>query len=100
MKICTDLQELYDLGARKIIVFELAPIGCYPKVVQSVKPKTKCADEVNNIVSIFNSLLDAKVKELGYTLNGTTFVVAKTYQLIYHMIQNPSVYGNHKHTLP
>lgn len=45
------LQRLYDLGARKIVVFEIGPIGCVPVITSQNKHKEKCVKVKNQRVS-------------------------------------------------
>lgn len=56
------------LGARNFVVFEIGAIGCLPvmlKTPQPMPPKTRCLDQVNSLVSIYNAKLAAKLNELG-----------------------------------
>lgn len=77
-----------------MVVFEIPPLGCYPIVLERIKSNTRCVENVNNMVTIFNDKLGAKVKELSSTLKDTTIILAKTYELVYDMINNSSTYGN------
>ena len=83
------LQELYELGARKFLVFEIVPLGCYPVVLKVIKPNTRCADEANNLALIFNQKLEHKVKVLSSTHKDATFTIAKTYNLIIDLVEKP-----------
>ncbi|KAG5551559.1 hypothetical protein RHGRI_009832 [Rhododendron griersonianum] len=92
------LQELYNLGARKFVVFEIAPLGCLPDVIDKTKPLTICDEQINGLVSIFNTNLGVKLNELKSILSGSTFVTAKSYQFIHDIIHAPLhhvIQGNH-----
>ena len=80
-----------------MVVFEIPPIGCYPIVLENVKSNTRCAENVNNMVSIFNDKLQQKVKELSSTSKDSTIILARTYDLVYDMVNNSSAYGNTSH---
>ncbi|KAE9467442.1 hypothetical protein C3L33_00648, partial [Rhododendron williamsianum] len=41
--------ELYNLGARKFVVFEVAPLGCLPDVLDKTKPSTLCDEQINGL---------------------------------------------------
>jgi len=41
------MQDLYNLGARKMILFELGPIGCFPSVMNKAEQKVSCQEELN-----------------------------------------------------
>ncbi|KAF3439106.1 hypothetical protein FNV43_RR17381 [Rhamnella rubrinervis] len=87
------LKTLYELGARKMVVFEIGPLGCYPAILKSHKPETKCVDEINQMVSTFNLKLAHMVKTLRSMQRDATIIVAKTYSLIFDMVERPSSYG-------
>ncbi|KAF7136414.1 hypothetical protein RHSIM_Rhsim08G0177000 [Rhododendron simsii] len=87
------LQELYNLGARKFVVFEVAPLGCLPDVLDKTKPSTLCDEHINGLVSVFNTNLGVKLNKLKSLLNGSTFVTAKSYRLIHDIIYNPLHHG-------
>ncbi|XP_058227438.1 GDSL esterase/lipase 7-like [Rhododendron vialii] len=87
------LQELYNLGARKFVVFEVAPLGCLPDVLDKTKPSTLCDEHINGLVSVFNTNLGVKLNKLKSVLNGSTFVTAKSYRLIHDIIYNPLHHG-------
>ena len=76
-----------------IIVFEIGPIGCYPLIVGRDKPEGLCANELNDMISLFNGKLYYKLVELSSALEGTNFFLAKTFRLIYEMVEHPYNYG-------
>ena len=79
-----------------MVVFEIGPLGCYPAILKSHKPETKCANEINQMVSIFNLKLEQTVKTLRSIQIDATIIVAKTYSLIFYMVERPSSYGKRK----
>ncbi|PIA63289.1 hypothetical protein AQUCO_00200958v1 [Aquilegia coerulea] len=85
------LQGLYKLGARKMIISKIGPLGCIPRY--RIKPSEQCADDVNKIVSNFNSILPETIARLASVLPGTVFTFVKNYESIQAMIQAPSKYG-------
>lgn len=87
------LQELYYLGARKFVVFEIAAIGCFPAILNKVKPKTRCVEDTNKLVSIFNKKLANELNLLSTILEGSTFTKAESYRLTYNMLKHPARYG-------
>jgi phospholipase/lecithinase/hemolysin len=92
------LQALYKLGARRIVVFEIGPIGCYPASLKVFTPRTKCAEHINDMVAIFNRKLHRKIEALRSQLKDATILVAEMYGLIKDMIERPSSYGNYAFT--
>ena len=88
------LQRLYDLGARKIVVFELGPIGCIPSIMRGLRPKgIKCDENKNKIVSLFNNELGLMLNNLSLTLQHSHFIIGRAHSLAYDAIINPAKYG-------
>ncbi|KAI3994097.1 hypothetical protein MKX01_012354 [Papaver californicum] len=70
------LTTIHDLGGRKFEVYGIGALGCLPVILANVNPKstTPCAENVNNLVNIFNNGLAAKLQQLTSSLEGSTFV--------------------------
>ncbi|KAL5556153.1 hypothetical protein UlMin_038389 [Ulmus minor] len=79
-KLGSQIKTLYELGARSFMVFEVGPIGCYPFKMKKYNSGTKCVDEVNNMIRIYNQRLDNKIRKLMRTYN-TNFVIVRVYNL-------------------
>ncbi|KAJ4707214.1 GDSL esterase/lipase [Melia azedarach] len=92
-KLSFHLQRLYSLGARKIIVFEIGPIGCIPSITRKYKHKGQCVEDKNRDVSLFNNMLPAMLQNLTSSLKGSIFVNGQAHWLGYDAIINPSHYG-------
>ncbi|XVE72266.1 hypothetical protein DITRI_Ditri11bG0025800 [Diplodiscus trichospermus] len=86
-------ERLYKLGARKIIVLEIAPLGCIPHYTRKYELVGKCHEETNQIVSYFNNKLHAMLTNLTSSLQGSTFILARINSLGHDSIINPSSYG-------
>lgn len=84
---------LYDLGARKFVVFELGPIGCIPSIARKTQHDGLCDEEPNKLVSYFNTDLQEMLKNMTSTLRGSMFVLGQIHWLGYDVIINPSKYG-------
>ncbi|KAI3937792.1 hypothetical protein MKW92_049299 [Papaver armeniacum] len=89
------LTTIYNNGGRKFVVYGIGALGCLPIVLANVNPKptTPCAENVNNLVKIFNNGLAAKLQQLTTSLEGSTFVLADTYTDSYAQFQDPVKYG-------
>ena len=87
-------QDLYNLGARKFVVFEIAALGCQPSIVMKYKPtNSKCVDYINTEVFLYNEQLPKKLGELESKLPGSIFVVAKFFDFTLSLVQNPENFG-------
>ncbi|XP_042975646.1 GDSL esterase/lipase 7-like isoform X2 [Carya illinoinensis] len=94
-------QRLYNLGGRKIIMFEIGPIGCIPSITRKKKHNVgQCVEETNQIVSFFNQRLPTFLNNLTSSLHGSTFILGQANFLGYDAIINPSKYGLEDSTSP
>ncbi|RHN50271.1 putative triacylglycerol lipase [Medicago truncatula] len=87
------LKTLYELGARKIVVFEIGPIGCIPAISRTHEHTGECMEEANKMALYFNEKLSAMLKNLTSSLPGSTFVLGQSYSIIIDLYKNPSIYG-------
>ncbi|KAI3745799.1 hypothetical protein L6452_08208 [Arctium lappa] len=63
------VQEIYKLGARKIVVFGAPPIGCTPIVRTTAGGAfRRCQDKENNAAQLFNSMLKQHLQVLASSL--------------------------------
>lgn len=88
------LREMYRLGGRNFVVFEIGPIGCLPTVaLENAGTKTRCVEKPNDLVSIFNAKLASNINQLTSSLQHSTFVLVKTFNLVHGLVENPSRNG-------
>lgn len=86
--------ELLRLGGRNFVVFEIGPIGCLPTVaLENAGTKTRCVEKPNDLVSIFNAKLASNINQLTSSLQHSTFVLVKTFNLVHGLVENPSRNG-------
>ncbi|XP_039120448.1 GDSL esterase/lipase 7-like [Dioscorea cayenensis subsp. rotundata] len=88
------LTRLYRVGARKMVLVGIGPLGCIPSQLSMNNSTTGlCIQRVNDIVSAFNQLLLPLSTSLNSTLPGSFFVYHNTYDTFFDMVNNPSNYG-------
>uniref|UniRef100_A0A2N9FIK5 SGNH hydrolase-type esterase domain-containing protein n=1 Tax=Fagus sylvatica TaxID=28930 RepID=A0A2N9FIK5_FAGSY len=87
------LQELYLLGARKFVVFEIDAMGCEPAFLQIEKSNPKCSEKVNSYIGTYNHKLGVMLERVGKAVVNSTFVLAKRYQIMNDLVANPTRYG-------
>ncbi|KAF6169117.1 hypothetical protein GIB67_038614 [Kingdonia uniflora] len=95
-RLSQSLQRLYKLGARKIVVFEIGPIGCMPTYTKNQKPAGQCVEEYNQLVNYFNTQLAVMLPQLTSTSYGSFFINGKINKIVHNMIQNPCDYGENQ----
>ncbi|XP_024995106.1 GDSL esterase/lipase At4g16230 [Cynara cardunculus var. scolymus] len=88
------LTRLYDMGARKIVIPNVGPIGCIP-YQRDTTPSAgdDCVPLPNHLAQLFNSQLKALLQDLTISLQGSTFVFADVYHIVADIIQNYESYG-------
>ncbi|KAJ6694116.1 hypothetical protein OIU85_004859 [Salix viminalis] len=88
------VQELYELGARRIGVFSAPPVGCVPSQrTLAGGAERECAENLNEAAKIFNSKLSKKLDSLASSLPSGRFVYMDIYNPLLDLIQNPRKYG-------
>ncbi|KAJ6352471.1 hypothetical protein OIU76_001661 [Salix suchowensis] len=88
------VKQLYALGARKLSLTGLPPMGCLPleRATNFMHPDS-CAEEYNDLALEFNGKLKQLVAELNDELPGMKVVFANPYDLLLQLITAPSLYG-------
>ncbi|KAL4339878.1 hypothetical protein GQ457_08G007490 [Hibiscus cannabinus] len=88
------IRELYRLGARKVVIGGLPPMGCLPlERTTNMFFGSDCIDEYNNVAKDFNQKLQGAITGLKQELHGIHLFMASPYDKLMEMIQNPSHFG-------
>lgn len=88
------MQRLFNLGARKIVVANVGPIGCIPNQ-RDANPSAgdSCVIFPNQLAYLFNTQLKDLIVELNSNLAGSIFVYADIYHILEDILQNYTAYG-------
>ncbi|KAK7266637.1 hypothetical protein RIF29_19286 [Crotalaria pallida] len=92
-RLSEQLKRVYNLGARKIVVFNVGPIGCIPAITRTHAHVGDCDENSNQLVTYFNDRLNAMLTSLTTSLPGSKFVLGHANSLANDAIKNPSKYG-------
>ncbi|XP_021732838.1 GDSL esterase/lipase At5g22810-like [Chenopodium quinoa] len=88
------VRKLYWLGARKVGVTSLPPLGCLPAAITIFgKDSNECVDHINKDAITFNDMLNSTAKELQTQLKNLTLVVFDIYQPLYELVTKPEDNG-------
>lgn len=90
------IKDLYALGARKISLGGLPPMGCLPleRTTDFLRGHgDTCNEEYNKVAMNFNGKLSGVVNNLNQELPGIKVVLSNPYFILQQIIQNPSSYG-------
>ncbi|XP_021275226.1 GDSL esterase/lipase At2g42990-like isoform X2 [Herrania umbratica] len=89
------VRQIYGLGARKMSLTGLPPIGCLPEQrATNFEDPLNCVEERNKVALEFNGKLKVLVAKLNKELPGLKVFFADAYDLLLQLIQNPSQYGS------
>lgn len=81
------IQKLYQLGARKIVVNNIFPIGCEPHINFTL---TRGANER---ASFFNQRLSNLIKDLQSTLIGSKIILVNLHKIFEDVFESPASYS-------
>ncbi|CAO2825641.1 unnamed protein product [Amaranthus hypochondriacus] len=88
------IQSLYKLGARKIGVTSLPPLGCVPATITlSGLHQEGCVSKINSDAQNFNKKLNAAAIKLSKQHSDLKLVIFDIYKPFYDLVQNPSKSG-------
>lgn len=92
-----ELKEIYKLGARRIAVFSIPPIGCLPSQRTLAGGSQRgCALSYNSAAQLVNAKLSLQILSLSNsTLPHSRVVYVDVYNPFLDLILHPQNYGNH-----
>lgn len=89
-----DMQRLYDLGARRVLVTGTGPMGCVPAELAMRSRTGDCDVELQRAAALYNPQLVQMVNGLNQEIGGDVFIAANAYRMHMDFISNPRAYGN------
>lgn len=93
----TFLQELYQMGARKLAVVNIPPLGCLPSqrsILGARKGDFKdCLEHANEAAFSFNHGLNIVIQNLNEKYSDYRVIALDCYGPLLDMYQNPTKYG-------
>ena len=96
--VCMNLiiQQLHSLGARKVIVTAVGPIGCIPfELARYHGNSSRCNENINRAIVLFNTELRNLVDRFNAgQLQGAKFVYLDSYKSSNDLYQNGTANGN------
>lgn len=93
------LQDLHSIGARNFMVFNMAPIGCYPAFLVELPHSSNDLDEngcmtnYNSAVVYYNELLNNSLAEVRKTLQSASIVYVDKYSVMLELFRHPEDHG-------
>ncbi|KAF3322130.1 GDSL esterase/lipase EXL3 [Carex littledalei] len=88
------VEQLIQLGARKIAIVGVPPIGCVPSQRTLAGGILRdCASGHNAVARLYNSRLAKEVEKISKKHQNVTLIYADIYDFLYDMIAHPTKYG-------
>ncbi|KAL1158925.1 hypothetical protein V6Z11_A08G256900 [Gossypium hirsutum] len=88
------IQNLYELGARRIGVTTLPPLGCLPAAITAFgHGSNQCVARLNNNAISFNNKLNHRSQRLKRRFSKLKLVVLDIYSALYTIITKPDENG-------
>ncbi|KAK7374487.1 hypothetical protein VNO80_07917 [Phaseolus coccineus] len=87
------LQNLYDLGGRRVIVTGTGPMGCAPAELAMRGKNGECSAELQRAAALYNPQLEQMIVELNNKIGTVIFIAANTALMHNDFITNPKAYG-------
>ncbi|XAR50040.1 Triacylglycerol lipase [Bertholletia excelsa] len=86
------LTLLHNLGARKLMLFGLGPVGCIP-LQRFLSSSGACQEKTNKLALSFNQAARKLANQLSSSLPNTEIKFGDAYDVVNDMISNPEKYG-------
>jgi phospholipase/lecithinase/hemolysin len=90
------LQEIYNYGARRILITGIPPLGCLPieRTVRNIyKQEQGCLQDLNQNAISYNIKIQKMIDFLRPKLPGIKIFYADIFSPLLNMVQNPAKYG-------
>ncbi|XP_076905368.1 GDSL esterase/lipase At5g42170-like [Bidens hawaiensis] len=88
------IQEMYTLGARKIVFFNTPFIGCFPLARTMVGGiLRKCGDDFNDVAQSFNRILNDRIQSLGSSMHESRFTIVDYFKVVQDIMEHSLQYG-------
>ncbi|KAM6585451.1 hypothetical protein CsatB_012453 [Cannabis sativa] len=86
------IQEIYNIGGRKVGFLSLGPIGCAP-FARVLNKSGACFEKFTPFLKLHNKQLSIALKDLQSKLKGFKYSLVDVYSFMEERINHPSKYG-------
>ncbi|KAM0026738.1 putative triacylglycerol lipase [Helianthus debilis subsp. tardiflorus] len=87
------LMNLYNLGARRVLVTGSGPLGCVPSQLALAAANGECANEPQQAAALYNPQLVQMIQSLNQELGSDYFVAVNAMLMQNDFISNPQAFG-------
>jgi hypothetical protein len=86
------LQSILELGAKKIGIISVPPVGCCPSQ-RAFNESGGCLEGLNDLALEFHSTINALLMKLGSEYTDQKYSLGNTYEMTINVIDNPFPFG-------
>ncbi|KAB1205656.1 GDSL esterase/lipase 6 [Morella rubra] len=89
------VDDLYLLGARRIALFSLGPVGCVPAraMLSETTPQRTCFEPMNVMAKRYNHGLHKLVESKNRRYPGAVLTYGDVFNIVHHIRLHPEKYG-------
>ncbi|KAG8363282.1 hypothetical protein BUALT_Bualt19G0005900 [Buddleja alternifolia] len=93
------IKEVYRLGGRTFLVFNLNPIGCYPASLVQLPHESSdvdpsgCMMSANYAVQEYNNVLKEALRQARQELKDANLIYVDTHSVLLELYQHPTAHG-------
>lgn len=88
------IDQIYRLGARKIVLVSLGPVGCVPaRALLPGAPTDECHEKMNVMVKNYNKGLETLVNNIPIKYHGFVGAYGAVYDIVQRFRAIPTRYG-------
>ncbi|XP_050224973.1 GDSL esterase/lipase 6 [Mercurialis annua] len=93
-EVANFIDQIYKLGARRVALFALGPVGCVPaRALLPGAPVDRCFGKMNVMVKKYNKGLESIAKSMGVKYPGAIGVYGGVYDVVQRFRASPIHYG-------
>ncbi|XVE50081.1 hypothetical protein DITRI_Ditri01bG0132600 [Diplodiscus trichospermus] len=93
-EVANYIDQIYRLGARRIALFSLGPVGCVPaRALLPGAPTNRCYGKMNAMVKKYNKGLESLVNDIPIRHPGAIGVYGAVYDVVQRFRAIPTRYG-------
>lgn len=89
-----NLQQFYDLGARRVLVLSSGPLGCIPMERAVRSTNGECVPVLQKATKLFNDGLTLAIDRLNKRFPTPIYTITAMFPIYMNLYTNPQAFGN------